>query len=78
MRSCEFLRKAYGWLATARPRCGLNPLAEGSTTVLKPDRYHAMLLQTRQPLTAGGRFTCSIAFQEAAAIETEAKLRKRS
>ncbi len=26
------------------------PLAGGSTTVLKPDGYHVMLLETRQPL----------------------------
>jgi periplasmic copper chaperone A len=52
------------------------PLAGGSTTVLKPDGYHVMLLQTRQPLTAGERFTCSIAFQKAGTIETEVNVRK--
>ena len=52
------------------------PLAAGSTTVLKPDGYHIMLLQTRQPLAAGERFTCSIAFQKAGTIETEVDVRE--
>ncbi len=52
------------------------PLAAGSTTVLKPDGYHVMLLQTRQPLVTGERFTCSIAFQKAGTIETEVNVRQ--
>jgi periplasmic copper chaperone A len=52
------------------------PIAGGSTTVLKPDGYHVMLLQTRQPLSAGEQFTCSIAFQKAGTIETEVNVRK--
>ncbi len=52
------------------------PIAGGSTTVLKPDGYHVMLLQTRQPLSAGERFTCSIAFQKAGTVETEVNVRK--
>ena len=52
------------------------PIAAGSTTVLKSDGYHVMLLQTRQPLAAGERFTCSIAFQKAGTIETEVNVRK--
>jgi copper(I)-binding protein len=51
------------------------PIAAGSTTVLKPDGYHIMLLQTRQPLAAGDRFTCAIAFQKAGTIETEVSVR---
>src|SRR5205085_1667895 len=47
------------------------PIAGGSITVLKPDGYHVMLLQIRQPLSAGERFMCSIAFQKAGTIETE-------
>ncbi|WP_407175861.1 copper chaperone PCu(A)C [Bradyrhizobium sp. STM 3562] len=52
------------------------PLAAGSTTVFKPDGYHVMLLQTRQPLASGERFTCSIAFQKAGTIETEVNVRQ--
>ena len=52
------------------------PLAGGSTTVLKPDGYHVMLLQIREPLSAGERFTCSVAFQKAGTIETEVNVRK--
>lgn len=51
------------------------PLAGDSTLVLKRDGYHVMLLQTRQPLAAGERFTCSIAFQKAGTIETEVTVR---
>jgi copper(I)-binding protein len=52
------------------------PLAAAGTTVLKPDGYHVMLLQTRQPLSPGERFTCSISFQKAGTIETEVNVRK--
>lgn len=51
------------------------PIAANGTTVLKPDGYHIMLLQTRQPLAAGDRFTCTIAFQKAGTIETEVNVR---
>ena len=51
------------------------PIGAGGTTVLKPDSYHIMLLQTRQPLAAGERFTCAIAFQKAGTIETEVNVR---
>jgi copper(I)-binding protein len=50
------------------------PIAAGSTTVLKPDAYHVMLLQTRQTLAAGEAFNCSIVFQKAGTIETEVKV----
>jgi hypothetical protein len=52
------------------------PIAAGTTTVLKPDAYHVMLLQTRQALVAGETFNCSIAFQKAGNIETEVKVRQ--
>lgn len=51
------------------------PIAASGTTTLRPDGYHVMLLQTRQPLSAGERFTCSIAFQKAGTIETEVNVR---
>jgi copper(I)-binding protein len=50
------------------------PIAASSTTVLKPDAYHVMLLQTRQTLAAGEAFYCSIVFQKAGTIETEVKV----
>ena len=52
------------------------PIAASTTTVLKPDAYHIMLLQTRQALVAGEAFNCSIFFQKAGTIETEVKIRK--
>ena len=45
------------------------PIAAGSTTVLKPDAYHVMLLQTRHTLCAGEAFNCSIVFQKAGTID---------
>jgi periplasmic copper chaperone A len=51
------------------------PIAAGTTTVLKPDAYHVMLLQTRQALVTGESFNCSIVFQKAGTIETEVKIR---
>jgi hypothetical protein len=51
------------------------PIAALSTTVLKVDGYHIMLLQTRQPLVAGDKFTCAIDFQKAGTIETEVNVR---
>ncbi|MBV9566244.1 MAG: copper chaperone PCu(A)C [Bradyrhizobium sp.] len=52
------------------------PVAAGSTLILKPNEYHVMLLQTRQRLIAGERFTCTLAFQKAGTIETEVEIRK--
>jgi hypothetical protein len=52
------------------------PIAAGGTTVLKADGFHVMLLQTRQPLIAGEKFTCSISFQRAGTIETEVNVGK--
>jgi copper(I)-binding protein len=50
------------------------PIAASSTTILKLDAYHVMLLQTRQTLAAGEAFNCSIVFQKAGTIETEVKV----
>ena len=50
------------------------PIAASGTTVLKPDAYHVMLLQTRQTLAAGEAFNCSVVFQKAGTIETEVKV----
>jgi periplasmic copper chaperone A len=50
-------------------------IAASTTTVLKTDGYHIMLLQTRQPLAAGDKFTCAIDFQKAGTIETEVNVR---
>ena len=51
------------------------PIAASTTTVLKPDGYHIMLLQTRRPLAIGDKFTCVIDFQKAGTIETEVNVR---
>jgi periplasmic copper chaperone A len=53
------------------------PIAAGTTTSLKADAYHVMLLQTRQALVAGESFNCSIVFQKAGTIETEVKVREK-
>jgi copper(I)-binding protein len=53
------------------------PIPAGGTTVLRPDGYHVMLLQTRQPLADGQSFRCAIDFQKAGTIETEVKVGKR-
>jgi len=53
------------------------PIAASTTTTLKPDAYHVMLLQTRQALVAGETFNCSIVFQKAGTIETEVKVREK-
>ena len=71
----EFLRETYG-RSRRRISCHARsiPIAASSTTVLKPDAYHVMLLQTRQTLAAGEAFNCSIVFQKAGTIETEVKV----
>lgn len=53
------------------------PIAAKNTTTLKPDGYHVMLLQTRQVLAEGDKFTCAVVFQKAGTIETEVQVRKR-
>jgi hypothetical protein len=52
------------------------PIPAGSTVIMKPTEYHVMLLQTRQPLTVGGRFSCALVFQKAGTIETEVEVRR--
>ncbi|HVX74686.1 MAG TPA: copper chaperone PCu(A)C [Bradyrhizobium sp.] len=47
------------------------PIAARTGAVLKPDQFHLMLLQTRQPLVAGETFRCTVTFQKAGTIETE-------
>ena len=51
------------------------PIVGAGTTELTVDGFHIMLLQTRQPLTAGEKFTCAITFQKAGTIETEVNVR---
>jgi periplasmic copper chaperone A len=51
------------------------PVAARSDTLLKPDQFHLMLLQTRQPLNAGETFRCAVIFQKAGTIETEVRVR---
>jgi periplasmic copper chaperone A len=52
------------------------PIPASSTLVLKATEHHIMLLQIRQPLQAGDRFKCSLAFQKAGTLETEVEVRK--
>lgn len=51
------------------------PIVGSGTTELKPDGFHIMLLQTRQPFAAGEKFVCSIDFQRAGTIETEVNVK---
>ena len=50
------------------------PIPENKTIELKPDGYHVMLLQTRQKLVRGEKFTCAITFQKAGTKETEVQV----
>ena len=50
------------------------PIPENKTTELKRDGYHVMLLQTRQKLADGEKFTCAIVFQKAGTRETEVQV----
>ena len=50
------------------------PVPENKTTELKRDGYHVMLLQTRQKLVDGEKFTCAIVFQKAGTKETEVQV----
>jgi periplasmic copper chaperone A len=52
------------------------PVPTGSTVLLKPTEYHVMLLQIREPLAVGARFSCTLVFQRAGAIETEVEVRR--
>ena len=49
-------------------------IPENKTIELKPDGYHVMLLQTRQKLVRGEKFTCAITFQKAGTKETEVQV----
>jgi periplasmic copper chaperone A len=50
------------------------PIPENKTTELKRDGYHVMLLQTRQKLVDGEKFTCAVVFQKAGTKETEVEV----
>jgi periplasmic copper chaperone A len=50
------------------------PIPENKTTELKRDGYHVMLLQTRQKLVDGEKFTCAVVFQKAGTKETEVQV----
>ncbi|WP_349628009.1 copper chaperone PCu(A)C [Bradyrhizobium lablabi] len=50
------------------------PIPENKTIELKHDGYHVMLLQTRQKLTDGEKFTCAVVFQKAGTKETEVQV----
>jgi copper(I)-binding protein len=50
------------------------PIPENKTIELKQDGYHVMLLQTRQKLVNGEKFTCAITFQKAGTKETEVQV----
>ena len=50
------------------------PVPQNKTTELTRDGYHVMLLQTRQKLVDGEKFTCAIVFQKAGTKETEVQV----
>lgn len=50
------------------------PIPEGKTIELNRDGYHVMLLQTRQKLVEGEKFTCAVVFQKAGTKETEVQV----
>ena len=50
------------------------PIPENKTIELTQDGYHVMLLQTRQKLVDGERFTCAVVFQNAGTKETEVQV----
>ena len=50
-------------------------VAANATMTLEPNGYHVMLLQTRQALAEGERFTCTIVFQRAGTVEAEVEVR---
>jgi periplasmic copper chaperone A len=50
------------------------PIPDNKTTELKHDGYHVMLLQTRQKLVDGEKFTCAVVFQKAGTKETEVQV----
>ncbi|MBK3395002.1 MULTISPECIES: copper chaperone PCu(A)C [Methylobacterium] len=50
-------------------------LKASGETALTPEGMHVMLLQTRQPLVAGERFTCSASFRKAGPVEVPVEVR---
>lgn len=52
------------------------PIPSGGEVSLQPMGYHVMLLQTREPLQVGKKFTCTLVFQKAGSIETEVEVRQ--
>ena len=50
------------------------PIPENKTVELTRDGYHVMLLQTRQKLVDGEKFTCAVVFQNAGTKETEVQV----
>lgn len=50
------------------------PIPENKTVELSRDGYHVMLLQTRQKLVDGEKFTCAVVFQNAGTKETEVQV----
>jgi copper(I)-binding protein len=50
------------------------PIPGNKTIELTRDGYHAMLLQTRQKLVDGEKFTCAVVFQKAGTKETEVQV----
>ena len=50
------------------------PIPENKTIELSRDGYHVMLLQTRQKLIDGEKFTCAVVFQKAGTKETEVQI----
>ena len=50
-------------------------LKASGETELTPEGMHVMLLQTRQPLAAGERFTCAASFRKAGSLEVPVEVR---
>ncbi|KRR02049.1 hypothetical protein CQ12_14930 [Bradyrhizobium jicamae] len=50
------------------------PIPKNKTIELTRDGYHVMLLQTRQKLVDGEKFTCAVVFQNAGTKETEVQV----
>ncbi|WP_167858489.1 copper chaperone PCu(A)C [Methylobacterium nonmethylotrophicum] len=50
-------------------------LKASGETALTPEGMHVMLLQTRQPLVAGERFTCQASFRKAGALDVPVDVR---
>ncbi len=59
----------------------MRPLAKGlvipagETVKLEPGGYHLMLMQLKQPLTAGQRYKATLVFEKAGTVEVEFEVR---